>query len=50
LWEADTGKQRTMVVGHSNTVYCVAFAPAGDKLASASFDRTIKLWDLEKSS
>lgn len=31
--------------GHSNRVFCVAFSPDGQTLASCSGDRTIKLWN-----
>ena len=36
------------LTGHKDQVRGVAFSPAGDTLATASFDQTIKLWALSR--
>jgi WD40 repeat protein len=33
--------------GHRAAVYAIAFRPDGERMASASFDRTIKVWDVD---
>ena len=44
LWNAADGALRVALAGHTNRVYATVFTPDG-KLASASHDGTIRLWD-----
>ncbi len=47
LWDAETGDLQSTLEGHSNMVVSLAWSPIGAKLASASNDKTIIVWDVE---
>jgi WD40 repeat protein len=46
LWEVLTGKLFHTLVGHTNTINCMAFSPNGKIIASGSWDKNIKLWEV----
>lgn len=46
IWDATTGQQAVALHGHTHTVDSVKFLPDGQHLLSASWDGTIRRWDL----
>jgi WD40 repeat protein len=46
LWDLSTGKQGPVLHGHAGRIMSLAFGPDGRQLATASFDGTVKVWDL----
>ena len=46
--DANTGFRIRTFIGHTHSVFDVSFNPDGTKIASASFDRTIRVWNIGK--
>ncbi|KAM8904797.1 PWP2 small subunit processome component [Spinachia spinachia] len=46
LWSMQTGRLLEVLAGHEGPVSCLCFSPARSILASASWDRTVRLWDM----
>jgi WD40 repeat protein len=47
LIDLDTGQMIRSLKGHSYTIYDLAFSPDGERLASASHDATLRIWEVK---
>jgi WD40 repeat protein len=43
IWDATTGQQ-LLEVHHDGAVQAVAFSPGGTRLATGSYDYTVRIW------
>ncbi|MDP6739860.1 MAG: protein kinase [Planctomycetota bacterium] len=48
LWDLESGTHRTLE-GHSGRISSFSWSPDGERLASASQDRTVRIWDRESA-
>jgi WD40 repeat protein len=49
LYSIKTGKLKQLFKGHTDEILCLAFNSTGDKVASGSSDRNIKIWDTNEA-
>ena len=45
IYDADSGKLITEMIGHRDAMYCAVFSPDETMIATAGYDRIILLWD-----
>lgn len=50
LWHAETLKQKAVLEEHSHLITDVRFGPSIPRIATSSFDKTVRVWDVENVS
>lgn len=46
LWSVQTGKLLDVLAGHEGPISSLAFSPTGNQLASASWDKSVRVWNV----
>ncbi|KAF9540136.1 hypothetical protein EC957_004612 [Mortierella hygrophila] len=49
LWDLLSGAPGPILKGHTDRLYSLSYSPCGHRLASASWDRFVRLWDLRET-
>ena len=50
VWVLDKSEPELVLRGHKGDVKGIAWSPTGDRLATASLDRTARIWDAESGA
>ena len=50
LWYSDTLKPKSTLEEHSSLITDVRFSPSMPRLATSSFDKTVRVWDADNVS
>ena len=50
VWDVKTGQCQCTLEGHTSWVVSVVFSPNGSRVASSSWDKTSRVWDLVSSA
>lgn len=50
LWYTDTQKPKSTLEEHTHMITDVRFSPTKARLATSSFDRTVRVWDADNVS
>jgi len=50
LWFTDTLKQKATLEEHASLITDVRFSPSMPRLATSSYDRTVRVWDVDNVS
>ncbi|KAG8988141.1 hypothetical protein FRB93_004296 [Tulasnella sp. JGI-2019a] len=46
MWSVQTGKLLDVLTGHEGPISALAFSPTGNALVSASWDKSVRLWNV----